>query len=155
MASTDRTTTSPGVLEHAATLTWQSWPLAEHLRWSWLVVVGILAISGIVLYLGGSWLLAAAVVAGAIATLWQFFLPVKYEIASLGLRRNALGRTRLVPWHAIRAYQLRPTGVVFYQRSDPTKVDLLRSLFVPYASDADEMLCAIRDHLPHAVEVPQ
>ena len=62
-----------------------------------------------------------------------------------------LGRTRLVPWHAIRAYQLRPTGIVLYQRSDPGNFDLLRSMFVPYPPDADELLvrhatvCVARD----------
>ena len=35
---------------------------------------------------------------------------------------------RLVPWHAIRAYQLRSTGVVFFQRADPTPIDLLQQL---------------------------
>jgi hypothetical protein len=55
----------------------------------------------------------------------------------------------------VRAYQLRPTGVVLYRRDDPTTVDLLRSLFVPFPADEDSMLCALREHLPHAVELPQ
>jgi len=55
----------------------------------------------------------------------------------------------------VRAYQLRPTGVVLYQRGDPSTFDLLRSLFVPYPADEDEMLCAMREHLTHAVELPQ
>ena len=86
--------------------------------------------------------------------LWQFLLPVTYEICSLGVRRYALGRMRLVPWTAIRAYQLRSTGVVFFQRTDPTAVDLLSSLFVPYPSDEDEVVVAVRLYLPHAVELP-
>jgi hypothetical protein len=113
-----------------------------------------LGVGGIAAYLSSSWLMGLAAAAGLSATLWQFLLPVAYEIHSLGVRRQALGRTRLVPWHAIRSYQPRTTGVVLYQRPDPTKVDLLRSMFVPYPADEDEMLCALRQHLQHAVELP-
>jgi len=155
MDSTTRTKTPAAKPEHAATLLWQSWPLADRLRWSWLVVLAIGGVGAAVWYLSGGWLLAIAAAAGLAATLWSFFLPVEYEVASHGLRRRVLGRTRLVPWHAIRAYRLRPAGVVFYQRSDPSNFDLLRSLFVPYPSDADELLCAVRQHASHATELPQ
>jgi hypothetical protein len=99
--------------------------------------------------------LSLAATGGLAATLWSFLLPVDYEIASQGLRRRVLRRTRLVPWHAVRAYQLRPTGVVLHQRSDPGAVDMLKSMFVPYPSDADELLVAMRQYASHAVELPQ
>ena len=155
MESTKRTKTPPVSSEQVATLTWRTWPLADRWRWSWLVVV-LLAIVGVgVWILGGGFLLAIATTGGLATTLWQFFLPVEYEVAAHGLRRRVLGRTRLVPWHAIRAYRLRPAGVVFYQRSDPSNFDLLRSIFVPYPSDADELLCAVRQHASHATELSQ
>jgi hypothetical protein len=105
--------------------------------------------------MGGGWLLALAAVVGLAITLRQFLLPVGYEIASIGIRRQSMRRSRLIPWHAVHAYQLRATGVVLYQRSDPSKLDLLRSSFVPYPSDPDELLVAIRPHLSHAVEISQ
>jgi hypothetical protein len=85
---------------------------------------------------------------------WKYLLPVTYEFCSLGVRRYTLRRMRLVPWTAIRAYQLRPTGIVFFRRSDPTPVDLLSSLFVPYPSDEDEAVVTVRLNLPHATELP-
>ena len=87
--------------------------------------------------------------------LWSLWLPVEYEVASQGLRRRVLNRTRLVPWHAIRAYQLRPTGVLLYQRGDPASLDVLRSMFIPFPSDADELLTMLRHHASHAIELPQ
>jgi hypothetical protein len=154
MTSTTRSKTQPASQEQVPPLKWRSWPLVDQRRWSWLLPTGLLGLGGIVWYLGGGWLLTLATIGGLAGTLWQFLLPVEYEIASMGLRRHALRRTRLVPWHAVRAYQLRPTGIVLYQRGNPTKTDLLRSLFVPYPTDEDEMLCAIREHLSHAVELP-
>jgi hypothetical protein len=138
----------------AATIRWQSWPLVDHPRTSWLLPAAIGGVGALVWILGGGVLLTiAAIVALALAT-WQFLLPVTFEICSLGVRRYALGRMRLVPWSAIRAYQLRSTGAVFFQRPDPANVDMLSSFFVPYPSDEDEMVVAVRLYLPHAVELP-
>jgi hypothetical protein len=137
-----------------AVLRWRSWPLVEHKRWSWLVALGIIALGGACAYLGQSWLPGLLAVGGLAVTLWQFFVPVGYKIDSLGLRRSALGRTRVFGWQGVRAYQVRPTGIVLFQRPDPTAVDLLRSIFIPYPADEDEVLCALREHLSHAVELP-
>lgn len=155
MDSTSRTRARNAAQEQQPLLRWRCWPLVDRARWSWLAPVGVVVVGGIVVYMSGSWLLGPLVAAGLAATLWQCFVPVHYEIAALGLRRSALGRSRLVPWQAVRAYQLRSTGIVLYQRPDPTKVDLLRSIFVPYPADEDELLCAVRENLAHAVELPR
>src|SRR6476646_3049426 len=155
MGSTVRSLTQQIEAESpSATIRWRSWPLADDWRWSWLLPVGILCVGAVAAWLGGGWPIGTVAVGTLAVALWQYLLPVTYEICSLGVRRYALGRMRLVPWSAIRAYQLRPTGVVFYQRSDPTAVDLLNSLFVPYPSDEDEVVVAVRLNLPHAMEVP-
>src|SRR4051812_20173356 len=137
----------------AATIRWRSWPLVEHPRWSWLVALSIVGTGLFVLWMGGGWVVAAIAVAALTAALWQFFLPVTFEICSLGIRRYALRRMRLVPWHAVRSYQLRSTGAVFFQRADAATIDLMRALFVPYPADADEMVIAVRLYLPHAAEI--
>jgi hypothetical protein len=136
------------------TVRWRSWPLADDRRWSWLLVAGILCVGAMVWWLGDSWLIALFAVIASAAAMWQYLLPVTFEICPSGVRRYSLRRMRLVPWHAIRAYRWRPTGVIFFQRPDATAIDLLRSLFVPYPSDEDEMVVAVRLYLPHAVELP-
>ena len=155
MGSTMRSITPQVQLQAgSASARWRSWPLVEERSWSWSVPLGIAIVGGFALWYG-SWLVAAAVVAALSVVLWQFLLPVSYEVTPLGLRRYALGRVRLVPWQAVRAYQLRPSGVVFFQNANPTRVDQLISLFVPYPDDEDEMLVAVRLYLLHAVEVPR
>ena len=155
MGSTIQSTPPPISLQAGtASVRWRSWPLVDEPSWSWAVPLGILIVGGFARWYG-SWLVAAAVVAALSVVVWQFLVPVTYEVTSLGLRRYALGRVRLVPWPAVRAYQLRPTGVVFFQNANPTRADQLISLFVPYPDDEDEMLVAVRLYLPHAVEVPR
>jgi hypothetical protein len=138
----------------SATIRWRSWPLVADLRWSWVLPVGILCLGALVWWHDGGWLLGLVAATALALTMWQYLLPVTYEISSLGVRRYAWGRMRLVPWSAIRAYQLRSTGVILFQRGEPTAIDLVRSLFVPYPRDADEVVVAIRLYLPHAVEMP-
>jgi len=156
MGSTVRSLTKQTEAEptSSATIRWRSWPLVDVWRWSWLVPVGILSAGALVWWYGGGWLLGLVAVAALALAVWQFLLPVTYEISSLGIRRYAIGRMRLVPWTAIRTYQLRTTGIVFFQRNDPTTIDLLNSLFVPYPSDEDEVIVATRLYLQHAVELP-
>jgi hypothetical protein len=119
-----------------------------------LAFVGIAVVAGVVAYLGQSWMFALLMAIGLAITLWQFFVPVEFEVGPAGLQRSALGRAQLLPWHAVQAYQVRSSGVAFFQRHDPTKVDLLRSIFLPYPDDRDAMLAALRQHLSHAVELP-
>jgi hypothetical protein len=130
------------------------WPLVDNKRWSWLAIVGILAVGAMAGYFSGAWFLALLAMIGLTVTLWKFFVPVNYELGSLGLRRSAIGRTTFLAWQAVRAYQLRPTGAVLFQRPDPTAIDLLRSVFVPYPADDDDALCALRNYLAHALELP-
>jgi hypothetical protein len=139
----------------AIEVSWRSWPLVDRPRLSWLAIAGVLSLAAGVAYVGESWWFALAVTAGLAATLWQLFVPVDYEIGPLGLRWSALGRSRSVPWHAIQTYQPRSTGVVLYRRDNPAKIDLLGSVFLPYSSDADEVLAALRQHLSHAMELPK
>jgi hypothetical protein len=153
MTSTSRSIKQPVRPEQEDLLAWRSWPLVDARRWSWLVLVVLASVVGGVWYLGGGWMLAGVAAAALGVTLWAFWLPVDYEVASLGLRRRVLNRTRLVPWHAIRAYQLRSTGIVIYQRSDPGIVDMLRSMFIPFPPEADELLVAMRQYASHAVEL--
>jgi hypothetical protein len=133
---------------------WRHWPLADCLRWSWAVLAGIAAAgAGVGFVAANGWLgvLAAAALA---ATLWQFLLPAEYEVNPIGFSRQVLGFRRLVPWQAVRAYQPRSAGIVLFQHDDPAPIDALRSEFLPYAQDEDETLCAVRQYLPHAVELP-
>jgi hypothetical protein len=136
------------------TIRWRSWPLVDYPRWSWVAPVGVLAVGCFVWQIGGDALLAVMVAVALCVALWQYFLPVTFEICSLGIRRYALRRMRLVPWQDIGSYQLRLTGIVFFRSPRPIALEILRSLFVPYPNDEDEMIVAVRHYLSHANELP-
>jgi len=156
MGSTVRSVTQQAEAESpSATIRWRNWPLADNWRWSWLLPTGVLCVGAVVAIVGDGWLVGLVAVGALAVALWQFFIPVEYEICTLGIRRQAFGRSRLVPWHAIGAYQFRTNGVVLFQRPDPVALDTLGSLFVPNPPDEDELLVAVRLYLPHATELPK
>ncbi len=156
MGSTVRSIIAPDQPQQltAGSLRWRNWPLVDQPAWSWAVPLGIFAVAFLVYWVSGSWFMATAAAAALAAAMRSFLLPTTFEVTSSGLRRLALGRLRLIPWQAIRAYQLRATGVLLFQRADPTTLDLPGGLFVPYPYDEDELLVAVRLYLPHAAELP-
>jgi hypothetical protein len=135
-------------------LRWRDWPLVDRRKSSWLMPLLIVTVAFGVYWLTDSVILPLAASICLAITLWSFLLPTSYEVTPLGLRRRALGRVRLFPWQAVRAYQLRPTGAVLFRQPDPTPINIPRSLFVPFPPDVDELIVALRLYLPHAVEVP-
>ncbi len=156
MGSTIRSLLTPheNVAGAAAPVTWRVWPLVDHANWSWLVLAAIVGLALVVRSLGGGWLLAILAIAGLVIAGWQFFLPTAYVAGPLGIRRTILGRSRLTAWTSIKAYQLRPTGVVLYQRPDPVSLDHFRALFIPYPPNEDDLVGSIREYLSSAVELP-
>jgi hypothetical protein len=122
--------------------------------WSWAVPVGILLVGLFTFCAGDSWFVAFIAVAALAITLRSFFLPTHFEATPLGLRRRSMRNVRVIPWPSIRAYQVRATGLVLYQRSDPTAIDLPQSLFVPFPDESADILAATKSYLPHAVELP-
>ncbi len=84
----------------------------------------------------------------------SFFLPTIYEITPFGIRCKTVRQIRLIPWSAVHAHQFRSTGLLLYHRADPTPLDIIGSLFVPYPAEADELVVAARLYLPHSTELP-
>src|SRR3954468_7121221 len=80
-----------------ATIRWRNWPLVDNLRRSWIIPAGVLCIGAMVSWVAGDWLAALIAVAALALVVWQYLLPITYEICSLGIRRYAFGRMRLVP----------------------------------------------------------
>src|SRR3954471_10205311 len=133
---------------------WRSWPLVDRWRWSWIAVASIVLIAALVYATGDSIAMAIIAVAAILITTRTFFLPTTYEITPFGIRRKTVRQIRLIPWTAIHSHQFRPTGLLLYHRADPTPLDIVGSLFVPYPPDADELIVAAKLYLPHSVEAP-
>lgn len=155
MSSSTSTPSAPS--EAPPVRRWRRWPLVDGLPRSLVAPLGVLAIAVAARYAVGSWLMGMAALAALVAALATYFLPVRYELHAGGFRSSVLGRFggwRLVPWRAIRCYQPRATGILLFRRPDPIPPDSFHAHFLPYDDDPDELLCAVRQYLPHAEELP-
>jgi hypothetical protein len=157
MGSTIRSLTSPSEpqLVSAGSLRWRTWPLVDRIAWSWLLPLGMGLVGLFVYWTGSSLLLAIGAMIAFATALWPMWLPITFEVTSLGLRRKTPRRIRLIPWTAIRSYQLRSTGAMLFQQPESSAIGIANGLFVPYPHDPDELVVALRLYVPHAVELPR
>ena len=138
-------------------LRWRHWPLRAYWPWSLLVPLGIVAAGIVVSVVCGQ--AVPGVLAGLVLvwSLVRFLLPQEYIAHSGGFQRLWFGRVgaeRIRSWQALRAYQLRATGLALFDRFPRVPLHVLRGQFLPYGNDPDELLCAIREFAPHAEELP-
>jgi hypothetical protein len=155
MGSTVRSLTAPDQPRTlaAGSLRWRSWPLVDRIAWSWLIPLGIAIVGLFVFWKDDNLFVSIAAMAAVAISMWPLWLPTTFEVTSLGLRRKTPRRIRLIPWTAIRSYQLRATGAMLFQQPEPSTFDVMRGLFVPYPEEPDELVVALRLYLPHATEL--
>jgi hypothetical protein len=133
---------------------WRSWPLVDSWKWSWVAPVGVLLVAAFTYYVGDSLIMSILAVVALLIAVRSFFFPTTYEITPFGIRRKTIRQIRLIPWTAVHAHQFRRTGLLLYHRTDPTPLNIIGSLFVPYPADTDELVVAARLYLPHSTELP-
>jgi hypothetical protein len=124
-------------------VSWRSWPLAESLTRSGLLLAGLLAAGLAVRGMTGSLPMALLAVAALAVSLWRFFLPVAFTLGPDGVHESLLGRERRIRWSAIRRYEVYPKGVLLLPYSDAAKIDCLRGLFLPWDRHRQEILALI------------
>ena len=78
---------------------------------------------------------------------WRAWLPTRFVVGPEGVRHLVLGRERLVPWSAVRRYQLDQRGVFFLPLEEPAPIDFTRALFVPWGGQRDALEALISLHL--------
>lgn len=125
----------------------RSWPLVDEGLGGFLPLV-VAVIVGIVV--GAA---TARPVAGVLASVllalcaWRAWLPTRFVVGPDGVRHVVLGRERLVPWTAVRRYQLDQRGVFLLPLEEPAPIDFTRALFVPWNGQREALEALLSLHL--------
>ena len=123
---------------------WRSWPAAEHLGRTGLIVLALLLVTTVVHWVTGRFILDLLALAALLAALWRYFLPIRFELDERGVNYRALAWRRHVPWSAIARYEVCQTGVLLIPNNDHTAMSALAGLFLPFAQNDEAVLRRLR-----------
>jgi len=121
-------------------LVWRCWPLCDRAPGSWLVVLLLLLVGLAVAAITGRAALGVLAAAALALALWRVFLPVRYEIGPAGVCHVILRRRSLLRWSEVGRVELRPDGVLLFDRKSSGPFDALRAVYLPCATHRDVVL---------------
>ena len=126
---------------------WRSWPLAERGRWRWVLPAALVAVALLVGLSTGrpGWALAAAVLLALAA--WRYFVPVVYELGTLGITQQVFSRQRRIPWRSIGRYEVGSAGVFLSPHSERGPLDAFAGLYLPWGDHKGEVLASVEFYL--------
>jgi len=130
-----------------AAIRWRSWPAAERLGRTGLVVLALLAATVLVRLSTGRTVLALLALAALLAALWRYFLPVQFELDEHGVERSLFGWRRHVRWSAVARYEVCPAGVLLVPGTKHTPMSAFAGLFLPFAENREPVLLRLRYYL--------
>ncbi len=124
-------------------LTWRSWPVLDETRRSWPLVAGLAALAVLAGWLTSDIFAGTLVAAVLAAAVWRLWLPVTYEINSLGIEERCFGRQRRIPWSQLSAGEILANGVSFSASPHASAGSQWRSFFVPWGRYRQAVLAAL------------
>ena len=128
-------------------VTIQYWGLRDDGWPAWLNMplgLGVCLTLGII---GGQPALATLLGAGMIVTLWPVWAPRTFRLDEQGVVQTVWGRSYRIPWTAVRHFETRPRGVVFFPDETVTLLSLLRGFYVPFGSQQEKVLACVDYYL--------
>ena len=141
------TTTSLRIRVAPEDLVWQIWGLRDLGWFGWLNLLLAAVVGYGVGWLTGWPAAGAGVFVVLLLTLWRFWLPMRVELTSQGISQTVLGRTRRIPWTAVRNYQVRTRGVLLFPDLVLTPLSPLRGLYLPWGLHKEQVLSHVEYYL--------
>jgi hypothetical protein len=126
------------------------WPLRQRPVESLLLVAVAAGTSCFVGWWTRQPLVGGALAAALAIVLWRTWLPVTYVLGLSGVTQTVLGRTRRIPWSAIRSFELQPDGVLLSPDRDLVPLSPLRGLYLPWLGEREKVLA----HLEYYLQPP-
>jgi hypothetical protein len=134
-----------------AELGWRSWPAAENPLRAALVAAAIAATGLVIWWVAQRPVLAWIGSTALAASLWQFFVPVRYELNLTGVVRIVLGRRRLHPWKAFASHRACDGGIMLLPRGGTCLMDIPFGLYLPWSGPRDAVLAYVQSYLGDGV----
>ncbi len=124
-----------------------NWPLYDDGLSAWAVVALALGTSIVTYVVGQSILMAAFCLAALALALWRLWIPVQFEFGPKGVTQTILGRTRRIPWSAVRRCEIRRAGLLLLPLADRRPLAAIRGLYIRWRGQRAELLAIMKHYL--------
>lgn len=92
-------------------------------------------------------LLPLAVFTAILISLWRVWIPVSFELNSVGITQQVLHVQSLMPWTEFMYYEEYSSGVLLMRDSNPSPLARLSGLFIHWDGHRSEVLSFLDYHL--------
>lgn len=117
-----------------------NWPLKDE-RWSSGCMLAAMAAAGFtVMSITGSVILGLFTFAAFGVSVWRLWLPVTFDFGQRGIVQTCWKRQRRIPWPQVARYEVLAHGVLLSADADRTVLSPLRSIYVRWNKQKDELL---------------
>ena len=137
------------------TATLKSWPLRDEPLPSW-GALGLASVAALVgSQMSGRWGIGIVLFAVILATTWQLWMPMSFELSPKGVIRSILIWRRRIAWSEFSRYELLPHGIFLRHFSDQSALDSVNGLFLPSKPPHAELTAILDYYLkPRTGEAP-
>ena len=130
-----------------ANLQFESWPLRDGGRNSWITVFGIVVVAISLGFVAQSLYLSVLGLAAIAAAMWRMWIPIRYELGPKGITQRILGRQLRIPWSAIRRGEVRQHGVLIMSKADDSLRSKLNGTYVRWEGHREQVLAIVAYYL--------
>lgn len=123
--------------------TLRSWPLRDDPLQSWGIIGLAFVVAAVGGQLSGRWGIGIALFTLILASAWQLWMPMSFELGPKGVIRSFLIWRRRIAWSEFSRYELLPHGVFLRHYSDQMALDVVSGLFLPSQPPHAELLVVL------------
>lgn len=121
-----------------------NWPLRDEPIKCGLVLIVVFLTIALVAGLTSSLAMILLASVGIAITLWQMWLPVKWELGLSGVSQSVLGYRRKVAWISIARYEMTSDGVWLFAKADRSP---FHAAFIAYGNRQSEIQACVLYYL--------
>jgi len=124
-----------------------NWPLRYEWRMTSCLVGLSLVVFCVVATGASSVLLPLAVFTAILISLWRVWIPVSFELNSVGITQQVLRVQSFMPWTEFTYYEEYSSGVLLMRDSNPSPLARLSGSFIHWDGHRSEVLSFLDHHL--------
>ncbi len=117
-----------------------NWPLRDDGVRAWLMVGGLVLVSALAAAVADRMLVGCVTLAALALSVWRLWFPVTFDFSSRGVVQTCWKRQRRITWSQIPRYEVLSRGVLLSADEEPTPLAPLRSIYVGWHGQRDELL---------------